>query len=430
MKVLLIDTCGDALDLAMRAEDADHEVWHYVSDTNSKTAPIGRGLTNIVRDFRPYLNRVDLVVLGDNIHFLREIDAFRRENPHAIVFGPTKDVAQWELDREAGQNAFLEHDIAVPTFEIFDNFRDARVYVRKRDARLVAKPFGGDVDKSLSYCAKSPEDLDFMLAKWERTKKLKGKFIIQDFVEGTELGVGAYIGREGFLPFFEENFEHKHLMPQEIGPSTGELGTVILYTEKSKLAEEMLLPFELTLMKAGYTGCIDVNVIVDKSGVPYPLEWCTRLGYPATQIQQPLWPKDPVRWMYDLTTGHDMPNFLCNMVSVGVAVCMYPFPYDSAPLDEVLGFPVWGVTRDNVKNLHPYHLQQGSVTPWATAGQYALVVTGTAATVSAAARQAYAHLKPITISGNPLWRNDIGLKLQDMLPRLHKLGYAKDVHYG
>ena len=77
-------------------------------------------------------------------------------------------------------------------------------------------------------------------------------------------------------------------MPDDLGPNTGEMGTVLMYCKKSKLADKVLKPLESYLVKTGHTGYVDVNCIVDDKGTPFPLEFTMRYGCPTANIQGPL----------------------------------------------------------------------------------------------------------------------------------------------
>ena len=59
--------------------------------------------------------------------------------------------------------------------------------------------------------------------------------MLQDFIEGIEVGISAWMGSEGFLKPKNINFEFKKLMSDDYGPATGEMGTVCKYVSTSKL---------------------------------------------------------------------------------------------------------------------------------------------------------------------------------------------------
>lgn len=429
MKVLFLDPFGDALDLALRSKACGHDVRMYLGPEKNY-ALIGKGLLERVRDFGPSMRWADFVFLADNTKHLDRIDAFRREYPETPIFGPTKETAAWEVDRLKGMNVLERHGIPVPPTQLCTSYEQAVAYVKKRDTRLVCKPCG-DADKALSYCSKSPEDLLFMLSKWRKENKIKDKFVLQDFIPGIEFAVSAWFGAHGFAPGWFENFEHKKLMAGEIGPATGEMGTTILCTKKSKLAKEVLAPLERALLEEGFSGCIDVNCIIDEKGKPWPLEFTNRPGYPALSIETPLYPEDPISWMKDVATGKADPKFVMDQVSLGVVMTLPPFPAAGLPLELATGFPIFGMTSTNRKWLHAFQVQKSNVpeTEWMSAGAYVLTVTGRSATVSGAAENAYRRLKQLNIPGSTMYRNDIGKGQAETIPQLQKTGHALTWRY-
>lgn len=738
MKILFLDPFGDALDLALRSQDCGHQVMMALgSDHHYQT--IGKGLLPRTFNFRDHLRWADFVFLADNTKYLKQLDAFRRNYPQTVVFGPSEETASWETNRLLGMKILKDHGVPVPPYKQCSSYEEAVAYVKKRDTRLVCKPCG-DADKALSYCSKSPEDLLFMLKEWRSNGQLKDQFILQDFIPGIEFAVSAWVGPFGFAGGWFENFEHKKLMAGECGPAcyddqtevltrlgwkfwedvveddelgtlivdeftfekpsrlvaapfdgdlvtwktkhvdiavtpghnmyvqddhcrnpfhfepaavtatrprkimksggkwvgalcgvtpdkarligahiadgyvnkgsvrfgncplhkqtafvkfaksagypaimygadlyinsteladelrplglahekyipqaikdspvevleaflegylagdgsfcgisrqcetvsrrladdlqeialkiglaasiwvrdrvpahdingvrakayqrvyavgfstrvskaelrpadmvarpytgmvycatvsshilvtrrngkvcyngnTGEMGTTILVTDKSKLAREVLKPLEPALLAAGYNGCIDVNCIIDEKGKPWPLEFTNRPGYPALSIETPLYPEDPIQWMYDLATTGEEPKFLKNMCSLGVVMALPPFPYPSAPADIARGMPIFGMTPSNKKYLHAFQVQKSTVpgAEWMTAAAYAVVVTGVSEKVSGARENAYRRLKQLNIPGSPMYRNDIGAGQAGQIPKLQAMGYA------
>jgi phosphoribosylamine-glycine ligase len=85
--------------------------------------------------------------------------------------------------------------------------------------------------------------------------------------------------------------------------------------------------------------------------------------------------------------------------------------------------------RETNTGFTPYHIQKGDITEWKTAGTYALVVTGLSDTITGAAASAYRTVDQINIPGSPTYQNDIGKKVADFLPELHKHGYATTIKY-
>ena len=437
MKILCIDTFGESvLDWLLRCKADGHIVRWFIAE---RKTPIGRGMgIEIVPDWRPHMLWADLVFLPDNLRYLKELDAWRARG--AKIVSPTVETAAWETDRTLGMKVLEKHGIECPAYREFNNYDAAIAYVRKEDRPFVSKPCGNETDKALSYVAKSPEDLIWKLEQWKRQSKLKGTFILQEKVEGIECGVGRWFGPGGFNAGYEHNVEFKKLMPGDCGPNTGEMGSFLQVSRKSKLGRMVLDPLGDTLERLGYVGCIDVNCIVTPEGKPYPLEFTMRPGWPAFNIQQAIQRGDHAEWLLDLIEGRDARCFVYDTAAIGVVLALPPFPYPGEKKDEVVGVPIYGITDKLADAVHPCQMMMGTgpqkrggkivTAPMhVSAGTYVMVVTGTGETVSQAARAAYAALKKINVPSGSLHRDDIGRKLAKQLPALHALGFMEGCNY-
>jgi len=411
-------------------------------DNIKKTESIGRGFgIEITHDWQKHWKWADLVFATDNIKHLTALDAARADDPKKLVVAPSKEAAAWETDRLLGQQVLQKHGIPVPPCKEFTDYDSAISYVKKHDQEFVSKPCGNETDKSLSYVSKSPADLVYMLQRWKKAGKLKGSFILQEKISGVEMGVGAWFGPGGWLPGWEENWEHKKLMVGELGVSTGEQGTVMRYVRSSKLANQMLKPLTSALEELNYVGCIDVNCIIDDKGTAWPLEFTMRPGWPAFNIQQALHVGDHAQWLADLAAGQgSKPPWRFNEIAVGVVMSVPDYPYSHATQKEVVGIPIYGVTKRNEQAIHPCMMMMGDAPQMIsgrivtspsllTAGDYVLVASGSATSVRKASRSAYRVLKSLIVPASPMWRTDIGKRLWQELQILQKHGFATDMNY-
>ncbi len=439
MKVLVIsmDSIGEGLPLAIRAQQAGHAVRLYLSPTANPT--IGEGFRGIekVKDWITSMKWADLVVPTGNHQFMLALEGARKRG--ASVFGPSVASAKLEIDRAAGMKFLEDHGIECPPYKTFKTLEQAEAHVRKTEARFVFKPLGDEDDKSLSYCSKSPADMVARLQRWRRLgMKLKGACMLQEFVEGVEFAVSRWMGKEGFIGRNNENFERKKFLSGDAGPNCGESGTVLKYVASSKIADAVLSPLEDDLVKLGHLGDIDVNCIVDEKGKAWPLEFTCRLGWPAANILWALHKSDPVEWMHDACEGKDSLE-MSPKVAAGVVIAQPDYPYSKATKKETDGIPIYGVTEKNRAYISP---QAVKVIPlpamdgekltekptWASAGDYLAVVTGTGKTVSQACGRAYDTIKELHVP-DMIYRDDIGEALEKKIATLHGLGYATEFEY-
>lgn len=441
MNILVIDTGNGGLDFAFRSKMAGHTVRMFCRNNKDGSRPeVGDGgMVDRVPHWEPYMNWADLIFCTDNNFYTAMLDNYRNKG-YPIVCA-SWDAAQWEQQRDLGEEVHNRVGIKTIPSKTFSKYDEAIKYVIETNKRYVCKPIG-DGDKALSYVAKSPKDLVFMLTKWKKEKAHKGDFILQEFRPGIEMAVGGWFGLEGFSKYWCENWEFKKLFNDELGPATGEMGTILRYTKESKLAECVLKPLEDLLHGLGYVGYIDVNCIITDDGTPWPLEFTMRPGWPLFQIQQALHRGDPAEWLVDLMDGKDTLS-VSSKIACGVVIAMPDFPYGNIIKKENSGYPLFGLTEEDlIDNVHASEIQCGfgpddstgevklNVPMFVTAGDYICTVTGTGSTVEEAKCEAYKTIKKkIEIPNSIYYRTDIGCRLEEQLPKLQKMGYCLDMKY-
>ena len=439
MKILVIELedAGCGLGFVLRCVEAGHAVRYFIKKDYNQS--VGTGFKGVERidNWVTSIKWADLVWMTGNDELLERMDFYRTKG--VKFFGPSAASAKLEIDREAGLKFLEKHGIECPAYETFDSLADAEQFARKSTERWVFKTLGSEEDKSLSYCAKSPADLVARLQRWQKMgMKLKGPCILQEFIEGKEFAVSSWMGTEGFISIPNENFEHKKLLSGNCGPNCGEAGTVMKYTNTSKLFDEVLYPLEDSLVQLGHLGDIDVNCIIDERGQAWPLEFTMRPGWPAMNIMLATHKGDPAQWMLDACNGEDTLE-VSTSIAVGIVVAQPDYPYSHATKRETENVPIYGVTPKNRKHIAPQSVKVTTMPQmdgdtvidgemWATAGDYLAVVTGTGRSVKQAAERAYGVVKELDIS-DVIYRDDVGEKLKDEIPDLQKLGYAVDFTY-
>ena len=441
MKVLIIDCGGTCLDFALRCKAYGHQVKAFIRhNKDGSRSEVGDGLIERVAHWEQHMNWADLIFVTDNTYYIWPLEHFRDKG--YPIFGPGVDATQWEQDREIGAKIHERVGVKTIPMQKFKKYDEAIQYVKDNPKRYVSKPIG-DGDKALSYVAKSPADLVYMLNYWKKKNAHKGEFVLQEFRPGIEMAVGGWFGLNGFSRHFCENWEFKKLMNDDLGVATGEQGTILRYTEESKMADEVLKPLEGLLHGLNYTGYIDVNCIVDKSGTPWPLEFTMRPGWPLFQIQQALHKGDPCEWMLDLIDGKDTLK-VSKDIACGVVVSIPDYPYSRLTKKECSGYPLFNLEEEQALSCVSLSEVQWGKAPamvdgevkdnvpmYVTAGDYVCTVLGTGETVDDARKKCYGNIKKyIEIPNSISYRTDIGKRLEEHLPELQKHNYCEDIEYG
>ena len=437
MKVLVIDQDLVGLPFSFAAKRAGHDVLLWQAPEKGKPSLIGDGIVPKVADWKSKMNWADLIVMTDNSKYGAAIEPyFKKGFP---IFGCNEKAAALELDREVGQKVLEDAGIECLPFETFTSYDKAIAYVKRTGKTYVSKPWGGNPDKSLSYVSKSPADMIYKLERWKSTQALKGKFLLQECIDGVEMAVGGWFGPGGWCEPLNENWEEKRLMNEGLGVNTGEMGTVMRYTKKSALFDDVLKPCTDALADLGYVGYVDMNCMVDDKGTPWPLEFTMRFGWPHFNLCMSLHKGDPVEWMAGLLEGRDLLR-VRDDVCVGVVMAHGDYPYGNFTQEEVSGYPLTGVKPLTLDRLHLSSVMRAEApvmvgssvetrTTYCTAGEYVAVATGLGPSVEAAREACYDLAWSIEFPSNRMFRTDIGCRLEDGLKKLQRHGYAKGMRY-
>lgn len=379
-----------------------------------------------------------LIIVSGNFVHIAELDRYR--DLGFKIFGPTVKSAELEIKRSVGMEAMKAAGIEVSPYHEFKSLDDAEKFARKSDECWVFKTMGDEADKSLSFVSCDPAEMvGWLQQKIKRGMVLKGPCMLQEKIDMlAEVGVSGWFGPDGFLPDkWQECWEHKKLMDHEIGPNTGEMGTVCQYVEKSKLADDCLKPMEPILKVLGHRGDFALGAGIDTKGRVWPFEWTARCGWPAFWIQTASHKDDPAQWMRDLLDGKDGLR-VSRGVAIGVVMGQPMYPYNKSTPDMVEGNPIAGCD-DVIDHLHFASVMMGRGPKWEggkvvdraiyqTTGEYVLTATGLGKTVEKARRAVYDVVDQVNFP-NKMFRTDIGEKLEKPLEKLHAYGYCLDTVY-
>lgn len=439
MNVLIIDIDGLSLSFAWRCVQAGHQVRWFVKPGDEVNPDTGMGFRGIekINNWVASIKWADLVLLTGNSEYVERLDAFKKRG--VPVFAPSVASAKLEIDRKAGMEFMEKIGIEVAPYVTVKSIDEAIKTVKKTEERYVIKTLGDCEDKSLTYVSKSPADMVETLNRWKLEGiNPKGDLMLQTFIKGIEVGVSRFMGRDGWVGQWNVSHEFKKMMSGDYGPNTGEQGTIAYFTKNEKLAEETLSKAEKGLMELGHIGDSAIGFIITEEGKYYPTEWTLRPGWPCAQLFLGATEGDPVEWMLDALNGKDTTSF---KEDIGCILVMghKGFPIQKNTIKEVSGYPIYGITRGNKKHIHPYGIQikpmlddqDGKIVErpmWNTSEGAVLSVTGFGKDVKQATERAYKTTGQLHVA-NMMLRDDVGDKLEEELPKLHKLGFCLHCDY-
>jgi len=428
MKILVVSHDGLASDLVKILQEEGHEVLFNISTFTC--LDIMDGLVEKVHYFADYINSVDLIIF-DDVGFGKFQTTLRKNNYNVV--GSSEWGDKIEEDRDFGEEIANKIGMKTPeTFE-FDDFDEAINHIKENKGQWIVK-FNGKVanNKELLYLSEKDDssDLISILTHYKNTwnKNWNVDFILSRKVEGIEMAVGAYFDGEKFVEnTININFEHKRLCNSDLGCMTGEMGTVIKFCEKSemKLFNETLKKLENDLKESDYQGCIDINCIIDKEGTPWFVEFTSRFGYPALNIEA----EGLKGWgdfLYSLSNGEGTAETDKSWL-IGVVLAVPPFPYNARVQFDRLSKES-PIILDDLNEEEKTHVHYGDVKSkdgsLCIGGDfgYALIVTNKGKTIKEAQEKAYEICKKIVIP-NKFYRTDIGDRVIKDLEELKKLGY-------
>jgi phosphoribosylamine--glycine ligase len=422
MKFLFVTNESLSADLAWQLKKEGHDVRMFCHGQAEKD--VGLGFFEKVDEWDSLKDWADVVIF-DDIGFGVKAEQLRGEGK--FVVGGSTYTDKLELDREFGQSELNSVGVDVLPSWNFTSFDEAIEFVKKNPDRYVLKPSGkAQNEKELLFIGQEGDGKDIIQvlehyrANW--SKKIK-EFQMQKFAEGVEIAVGTFFNGNDFVMPICVNFEHKRLFPGELGPSTGEMGTSMYWTKSNPAFDRTLLKMKDKLVASKYVGYIDINCIANAKGI-WPLEFTSRFGFPTISIQMEGITSEWGQLMFDIAHGNETQPKSKKGFQIGVVVAIPPWPFED---EKAFKKYSEGATilfkRQSLDGIHigEVKLEEGD---WHIAGNsgYALVVTGSGATMSDAIEKAYQNVRNVMIP-NMFYRSDIGQRWTHDSDMLLSWGY-------
>ena len=249
-------------DLAWQLTKAGHQVKQFTKSQNEKD--VGDGFVEKVDAWEPLKDWAEVIVF-DDIGFGETAEKLRSEGK--FVVGGSVYTDKLENDREFGQKELKDAGVSTLPSWNFTSFDEAIEFVKKNPDRYVIKPSGNaQNEKELLFVGQEEDgkDVEQVLEHYKLKWSNKIKFFqIQKYESGVEVGIGAFFNGRDFAYPININFEHKRLFPNNIGPSTGEMGcyddkTEVLTSEGWKLFKDVSREDAICTMEPN-TNAIEFN---------------------------------------------------------------------------------------------------------------------------------------------------------------------------
>src|SRR5436305_389964 len=406
---------GDSCDLGalyMRLIAEGHEVKVHVA------LPICHGtLAGLVTRVDDWKNELDWIravgdegiILFENVaHKSGQLqDELRRRGLNVIGGSAYGDGL--ENDRGYAQDVLKELGLSICPVRTFSDRAEAIRFLRDQPGRYVLK-FNAAYETFVGQLNDARDVVAFLTGLPSQGDQ--ESFVLMEYVEGVEMGVGAYFNGERFLTPSCLDWEHKRFFPGDLGELTGEMGTIVTYDRTAHFHELTLGRMEPLLRQNGYCGYINLNTIINEDGI-WPLEFTCRFGYPGYAILAAL-QQTPWSELFHAMVTRSRESFATRRgFAAGIVLTTPPSPYARPEVNTPVGLPILfeRLTEQDHRHIHygEVGMQNGQLV---TSGAYGwtLVVTGVAESIAQAQQRAN-DLAARVVIPNVRYRRDIGARL-------------------
>ncbi len=421
MKILIIGSGGRENALAWKFSQSKKVSKIFCAPGNPGTKKIAKNVDISSSDINSLLRfakkeKIDLTFVGPEAPLVAGITDLFLKNGLKII-GPRKNAAAIEGSKVFAKKLMLKYKIPTGKFAVFDDYKDAKEFLKMQKYPLVIKAEGQCLGKGVAVCKDNVEAQKFLNDVMVR--KIFGdegkRVLVEECLLGQEISFMVVTDGFNFVSLLPSQ-DHKKINDNDKGPNTGGMGA---YAPVSFLPKKLLKRIEKDIVgptieamrKEGctYEGILYPGLILTDEG-PKVLEFNCRFGDPETQPLMMLLKND----LMEICQAIVMKN-VKNMKLAwykGAAVCVvlsskgYPGKYRKGDL-------VNGLDCMNMDNhLSLFHSgtkeEKGKIL---TNSGRVLGVTGKGPDLAKAIKLAYRHIgkNGIYFSGMH-YRKDIGLK--------------------
>ncbi len=360
--------------------------------------------------------RIDFVVVGPEVPLALGL-ADRLMAAGIPVYGPKADGARLEASKIFTKEILLKHRIPTAPAAFFSEVAPALAYLRTRPVPIVIKDDGLAAGKGV-IVATSPAEAEAAVHRLlapksqSKTENPKSKILIEDCLFGEETSILVVVSGRDYV-ILPTSQDHKRIGDCDTGPNTGGMGTyspaeVVTPALLARIEDEIVRPSVNAIADEGmdYRGTLFIGIMLTPAG-PSVIEYNARFGDPETQVVLPRVGNDILALLWAAARGELRGTKLIekktHAMCVVIAAKGYP---DSYAKGDRITLPA--TLPPGVTILHA-GTGRNPAGELVTNGGRVLGVTAVAATLRAAADQAYAVCDQIGCAAK-YFRRDIGAR--------------------
>jgi len=332
------------------------------------------------------------------------------------AFGPRREAALIEASKVFSKNLMKKYGIPTGDYMVFDDSRQAKLYLKDARYPVVVKADGLALGKGVLICD-NPDEADEAVTNIMEKRQFGdsgSKVVIEEFLRGPEVSILSFTDGKTIVPMLSSQ-DHKRALDGDQGLNTGGMGTFApspVYTsEIEKICmEKIYLPTIEALNSEGRTfkGVLYFGLILTEDG-PKVLEYNARFGDPETQVLLPLLKNDLIDIFDAVIDGrlHDIKiewkddACVCVIMASGGYPGEYRKGFRITGMDEALKDPDVVIFHAGTRKTDGQFY---------TDGGRVIGVTACGMNMEKARERAYNAVSKINFDGAH-YRKDIGLKL-------------------
>ena len=296
MYILVIGSGGREHALAWKCAQDESVSKVFVCPGNAGTA-LENKVSNIsinvddfaaVKDFCIKKN-IALVIIGPEQPLVDGLVDYLHSNG-IKTFGPSRAAAQLEGSKTFSKDFFIKYGIPTATYAAFDNFDNAKDYLKKIPYPTVVKADGLAAGKGVIICQTESEALEALvnIFKDQAFGDAGTSIVIEDFLIGEEASFIAVVSKDKIIPLATSQ-DHKAVGDGDVGLNTGGMGAyspapIVDEALHQKIIDEVMEPTMQGLIteESPYLGFLYAGLMIN-DGELKVLEFNCRFGDPETQ---------------------------------------------------------------------------------------------------------------------------------------------------